>query len=601
MPDRSIEVYLGLLFGATLGLALIVAASAPILPYGRYAAHAFGGLVLASFLPAFLFSRAVLLRRALVTGEILRMKYAEIPRREGSTFLGYAFSWTPGHAERLTLCLSRSIGAPEEVQTQFGGNTLTHGLGILSEKPLFLSDKKRCHHTLVLGSPGEGKTRFIELLIRQIIEKGDTVVIVDPKGDARLMNVVEQACRDTGRLDQFRLVALPWARNSVAYNPLTNFGTPSELADRLIGILPPSGGDGEAFRGFQWGATKAVIDGLFLADLPITISRVLDGLRDMAPVTVAMVKALARKDDHWRDIAAGSLAEIASRYEAAVARGALRRSPELDDLLHYLKLNPEYYAKMVASFIPQLEKLSAGPKRDILSPEPGETPRDLLDWGGIDRQKLVVYFYLGSLHGEESANAVGKMLLLDFQAYVAKRYSYGGSDRQGQISFFVDEAHHMVSKAFMNILAEARGANVAMVLASQTTAQFEMAFGERAAVDEVLTMNFAYVQFQSRNHHECDTFSKLAGERLMRVVGESHRYEPAFFSSGLRNVEDFRAQYTLGIQYQQSPLIPPWAIAQLPTFHYFARLGGRLYKGRIPLLEDPDSSFTDRIKKGDAA
>jgi conjugal transfer pilus assembly protein TraD len=595
MLSRSVEIHCALLFGGTLALALMVAGAADRIPYGTYATPAFVVIAGLSVIPALAWLRAWRARSSLETGELLRMGYDVIPKKSGETFLGLGFLWTPAHAEQLTQCLSEGTGAPEEVQIKYGGNTLIHGLGILAEEPIFLADAKRCHHALVMGSPGSGKTRFIELLLRQLVEKGDTVVIVDPKGDSRLMDVVEQACRDTGRLSQFRLVALPWPKTSVAYNPLTNFGTPSEIADRLIGILPPSSGDGEAFRGFQWGAVKAVAQGLYLAGLPITIARVLDGLRDMAPLAVAFVKR------RFPGLASDDVAQIASKYEAAVASGEMTRSIELDDLLSYLKLNPDYYMKMVASFIPQLERLSAGPKREILSPEPELCQRQILTWGAVDHQKLVVYFYLGSLHGEESANAVGKMLLLDFQAYVAKRYSYGVAATGGQLSFFIDEAHHMVSKAFMNILAEARGANVSMVLASQTTAQFEMSFGSRAAVDEVLTMNFAYIQFQSRNHHEAETFSKLAGERLMRILSEKHTYEPGFLSSGLQSVDDFRAQYSIGIQYKDAPLIPPWAIAQLPIFHFFARVGGRIYKGRIPLLEDPTSTFTEDLRREQAS
>jgi len=314
-------------------------------------------------------------------------------------------------------------------------------------------------------------------------------------------------------------------------------------------------------------------------------------MRDMAPLATLLAKR------RYPEIASDDIAQLASKYEAAVAGGQMHRSVELEDILYYLRLNPDYYQKMVASFIPQLERLSAGPKREILSPEPEETKRQVLTWSAVDHQKLIVYFYLGSLHGEESANAVGKMLLLDFQAYVAKRYSYGTAQRGGQLSFFIDEAHHMVSKAFMNILAEARGANVSMVLASQTTAQFELSFGSRAAVDEVLTMNFAYIQFQSRNHHEADTFSKLAGDRQMKQFSEKHSYEPGFLSSGIKSIDDFRAQYSVGIQYKDAPLIPPWAIAQLPIFHFFARVGGRLYKGRIPLLEDPASTFTEDLRR----
>lgn len=591
MPSRTLEVYWAILAAGTLALGFMIARSAAALPYGGCGPWVFAALSAGALLPAAAWLRAFRARRGLLTGEVLRMAYPEIPRREGETFLGLGFLWTPSHAERLTRCLSQGTGAPEEVQIRYGGNTLIHGLGRLSEEPIFLPDPKRVHHTLVMGSPGSGKTRFIELLLRQLIAKGDTVVVVDPKGDARLMNVVEQACRDAGRRDRFRLVALPWPKSSVAYNPLQNFGTPSEIADRLVGILPPSSGDGEAFRGFQWGALKAVAQALYLSGLPITIARVLSGLRDMAPLAIEFVKARFPK------LAAADVGQIASKYDAAVAAGEMTPSTELDDLLSYLRLNPDYYQKMVASFVPQLERLAAGPKRELLSPEPQETTREILTWSGVDKQKLVVYFYLGSLHGEESANAVGKMLLLDFQSYVAKRYSYGGAGQGGQLSFFVDEAHHMISKSFLNILAEARGANVAMVLASQTTAQFELAFGERAAVDEVLTMAYAYIQFGGRNPHEAEVFSKLAGERLMRVVGETHRYEPAFFSSGLQTVDDFRAMYTIGVQQKDAPLIPPWAIAQLPIFHYFGRIGGRIYKGRIPLLENPASTFTEDLQR----
>ena len=86
----------------------------------------------------------------------------------------------------------------------------------------------------------------------------------------------------------------------------------------------------------------------------------------------------------------------------------------------------------------------------------------------------------------------------------------------------------------------------------------------------------------------------------MRVVGESHRYEPAFFTSGFRSVEDFRAQFTQNISYREAALVPPWAIAQLPTFHYFARLGGRIYKARIPLLDEPTCTYAADLQRGAA-
>ena len=37
-----------------------------------------------------------------------------------------------------------------------------------------------------------------------------------------------------------------------------------------------------------------------------------------------------------------------------------------------------------------------------------------------------------------------------------------------------------------------------------------------------------------------------------------------------------------------------------PTFHYFARLGGRIYKARIPLLDEPTCTYAADLQRGAA-
>ena len=44
-------------------------------------------------------------------------------------------------------------------------------------------------HILISGSPGEGKSRFLELMLAQLITKGD-VVVVDSQGDQKLASRV---------------------------------------------------------------------------------------------------------------------------------------------------------------------------------------------------------------------------------------------------------------------------------------------------------------------------------------------------------------------------------------------------------------------------
>ncbi len=192
-------------------------------------------------------------------------------------------------------------------------------------------------------------------------------------------------------------------------------------------------------------------------------------------------------------------------------------------------------------------------------------------------------------------------MLLDFKSYVARRYSYATDSPAGRISLVVDEAHHLVSEPFLQILAEARGADIAVLLSTQTTSQFQQAFGSRAAVDEIRTQHFAHFQFQSRNPSEAEDFSTLAGEREIAVATESHQHEPAFWNSGQSQVDDFRATHSVSIRLEERPLVPVTAITGLPTFHYFARMAGTVWKGRVPLLADPDLAFTREIRKGGSA
>ncbi|HEX7896735.1 MAG TPA: type IV secretion system DNA-binding domain-containing protein, partial [Planctomycetota bacterium] len=76
--------------------------------------------------------------------------------------------------------------------------------------------------------------------------RGDAVVVIDPKGDARLLDRVRRAAGE-----RFRLLSLPHPERSVRYNPIGRFHDPREVADRIAALLPSSG-DALPFRNFAW-------------------------------------------------------------------------------------------------------------------------------------------------------------------------------------------------------------------------------------------------------------------------------------------------------------------------------------------------------------
>lgn len=126
----------------------------------------------------------------------------------------------------------------------------------LKEEELLLPLPLLGQHVLVMGSTGTGKSRLLELLALQAVARGEAVVVLDPKGDARLEERLRAAAGP-----RFRLVSLPHPERGVAYNPLGCRRDAREAADRVAALLPGSG-DALPFRNFAWEivhtATKAI-------------------------------------------------------------------------------------------------------------------------------------------------------------------------------------------------------------------------------------------------------------------------------------------------------------------------------------------------------
>ncbi len=420
-----------------------------------------------------------------------------LPRRPESVHLGKGFEWTLEAAQETI-----ESGRPAERR----------------EGDLFLPDAVLGQHVLVLGTTGTGKTRLLEILALQAIARGDAVVIIDPKGDDRLLERVRKAAGP--RLRHF---SLPHPGKGVRYNPIGRYHEVREVADRIAALLPSSG-DALPFRNFGW-------------DIVYTAARELHGKQ---PMTLRNLKRCAI------DRPIGPLAE----------------RPR------------EHYLKMASALIPVLSKLAT----EQLSPAEGG-----LSWERVDEERLVSYFSLGSLLGGESASAVAKMALLDLQSYVGARYAYGKG--YGPVWLFVDELGDVVTPEFVSILNKSRGAGLRVVMCGQTASDLEAALGSRARALQILGNANTVIQFRAQSAPDAEVFSEMAGERLVRMRSEGAAYEPALFSSGFRDVDDFRARFGETFDWREHALVPPWALVQLPVFHFFARWDGRVFRGRVPLLK----------------
>lgn len=323
--------------------------------------------------------------------------------------------------------------------------------------------------------------------------------------------------------DRFRLFSLPHPERSVRYNPIGRFHDVREVADRIAALLPSSG-DALPFRNFGW-------------EIVNTACRELQGKQ---PITFQSIKRAT-----------------------------------IDHPVKPLSDRPrEHYLKMANALIPILAKLST----PLLCPKEGG-----ISWNEVDQRRQVVYFSLGSLLGNETSSAVAKTAILDLQSYVGSRYAF--SKGNGPIWLFVDELGDVLTPEFVSLLNKSRGAGLRIVACGQTAADLEAALGSRARALQVLGNANTVIQFRAQSAPDADVFSEMSGERLIRSHSESSSYEPALLGSGFKTVDDFRARFGETVQWREHALVPAWPLIQLPTFHFFARWDGRVYRGRVPLLK----------------
>lgn len=124
-------------------------------------------------------------------------------------------------------------------------------------KPVYIPFKQLSQtHMQVLGASGSGKGISLALIGAQLIQAGETVIVFDPKGDARLPSVLSDAAEQA----QVPFIHLDLQPDSVAQFNLLAGASPSEIEELLIaGLgLSPSDGDGNYFRGIDQDAAEQV-------------------------------------------------------------------------------------------------------------------------------------------------------------------------------------------------------------------------------------------------------------------------------------------------------------------------------------------------------
>jgi hypothetical protein len=298
-------------------------------------------------------------------------------------------------------------------------------------RPVAIAVEDARHHLHVIGETGTGKSTLLANLVLQDAEAGRAAVVIDPKGDLveAILERLPEGCE--GRTC---VVDPDDRKDAVGLNVLAG-SDPDLIVDHVAGVFK---------RIYEpwWGPrtddimraaclTLAQIPGATLAEVPLLLT-----------------------DFDWRRAIRERLADVGglsafwSWYERLPEpQRAQHIAPLLNKLRAFLLRGP------VRAIVGQVR-----PKRDIES---------LIDEGGL----LLVRVPKGTL-GEDTSRLLGAFVIARVWQRCMRRASLP-EEARADATLYVDETHNYLAlpRSFEDLLAEARGYRLSLVLAHQHMGQ----------------------------------------------------------------------------------------------------------------------------------
>lgn len=514
-----------------------------------------------------------------------------------SFFFGHAFQWRQQHAQYAFELLSRDLdailGKKGRRDPTVKGTRWIHGLGMHEEEMCLRPADTRSIHTLITGTTGAGKTRLFDLAIAQCILRGETVIVIDPKGDKGLAETCRLTCESMGRGDDFNYFHPAFPERSIKLSLTRNYGRATELASRIAVLMASESGD--PFQAFAMMALNNVIQAMLInGELPTLLSlrRTLEG--DVPGLTIRVLTQYGRKVRGQREFDA----TVEQAFHQAKAKDpeaqakVLRRlyyadlihvapNPDLEGLLTMLEHERSHFSKMIAGLLPILVMLTAGAMSDLLSPqnEVGGTQADIAfsDMNSIINGNQVLYMGLDSLSDPMVGSALGSLALADLASTAGEIYNHR---LPRPVNIFVDEAAEVINDQLIQLLNKGRGAGINLYIATQTIADFKARMGDESKAMQVLANanNIISLRILDTDTQEFIT-KKMRLTRLkyvMRTQG-NNAGEGGVLTGGNQGER---------LMEEEGELFSAPLLGELPDLEYLAVFaGGDVRKGRLPILQ----------------
>ena len=550
--------------------------------------------------------------RASLTGKPIEWIDADVlhkkmEKKPGYVWLGWGFEWKRQHMQRLydlELKELDKILLPKIFRRKNGpkkGNPLIHGVEA-NEHDIYFPIDEFEGHCFIPATTRAIKTRLLALLAAQSIRRTpkETVIIIDPKGDHALRELIERECKAAGREDDFVLFHPAFPSKSVRIDVLRNFNRITELASRIAALIPGESGN-DPFSAFGWriinGVAEGCVHGEHERPTLKTIRKYIEGGPDIL-VRNTIVNMLEKKGINWEEAIRPYLKKVSAREKptsstsdetmALVSYYKNEIQPNdnigvVDTLLSIFEHDRQHMGKMIASLIPVLTMLTAGELEGLLSPdrEDSNDNRPIIDGAKIVESGLVVYIGLDSLSDAVVGDAIGSIVLADIASHAGARFNQ--QIFEPKINMFIDECNQVANPPFIQILNKTGGAGFRVCFFTQTFSDFVAKLGNEDVARQVIGNANSTITGRVKDGKTQEYCIETFGRSILKQVQEQQSTSAVV---GDREVTNFSGSYGSKTMETLSEIIPIEALGRLPNLEYFATFSGsKIIKGRIPLIK----------------
>ncbi|WP_422452164.1 type IV conjugative transfer system coupling protein TraD [Endozoicomonas sp. ALC066] len=574
---------------------------------------------------------------------------SEIQVSNKKLYLGKGFRWTQTHTQRLRdaqkpeyskyIDQSQSYYWARRKELQWENGFLSHFAKLLGsdsrlnpvrplppvggkpilhavepdEEDVALSLGERVGHTLVLGTTRVGKTRLAELLVTQDIRRGNnTVIFIDPKGDADVLCRMYAEAKRAGREDEFYIFHLGYPEISARYNAIGSFDRITEVATRTAGQLASSG-NSAAFKEFGWRFVNIIARALVDLGKRPDFNLLLQHVTNIEPLFVEYCEHWLHREGQkdWHQ----HVDQIESRltpqnipinmkgrdHRVIALETYLSRlntsNPIVNGLRSAVKYDKTYFDKITASLLPFLEKITSGKVSELIAPDYFDIndERPLFDWMQVIRKKGIVYIGLDALSDTDVATAVGNTVFADIVSVAGHIYKHGterglaerNPEAMPKICLHGDEFSDLIGDEFIPMVNKGGGSGLQITAYTQTLSDIAARVGELSKAGQVQgnfnNLIMLRVREQKTAEYLTEQLPQVDITQLTNISGSTD-------SSTVDNDIDFTSNVQDRSTTLRVPMIEPSDVIQLPKGQAFALLeGGHLWKIRIPLAK-PDKT-----------